>query len=258
MRTMGDFAENISHGYSIAERHDPGHVRFDGYGEREGVTAGQTDDIYQGGEQFIDFPSTAAGEQLLVVSDATGDNGAGASGVRTLMIHYLDTAGTTQHETVTMNATTPVSLTATGVTFVNFMHVASVGSVGVATGTLYIYQTGATGNLYNCIVSGANMSLSAARKVPTGQEFFMTEWEASIAGNKGASVRLRATAIHGKEYPGVFMAQDVCNLFQSAYVRHFDVPISFPENTIIKLSAKSSAGGGGGNVSGSFGGWLHS
>lgn len=257
MRTMGDFTENIPHGYSIAEGHDPEHIPFDGYGELTSLTAGALYDIYQGGEQFIDIPSTSPGEQLLVVSLGTGDSGAGASGVQTLAISYLDSAGTTQLETITMNSTTPVSLTATGVTFVQFMHTASVGTEEVADGTIYIYESGTTGNLYDCILAGENTSLTAIRKVPVGQKYFMTGWDASAAGSKVVNVRLRVTALHGQEFPGVFMTQDLCYLEDSAYIKDWAVPIEFPENTIIKASAKSSVGGGGANVTVGWRGWLH-
>ena len=256
MRTMGDWTESISHGYSIAEGHDPRHTPLEGYGELIGLTAGALYDIYQGGEQFIDIPSTA-GEQLVVVSNATGDSGAGASGIRTLTISYLDTVGTTQLETITMNATSEVSLTATGVSFVQYIHTATIGSAQVSDGNIYIYQSGTTGNLYDCIIAGENISLSARRKVPTGQKFFMTGWDATVAGGKDAAVRLRVTALEGTEYPNVFMTEDICYLDDSVYVRKWDVPIEYPENTIIKISARTSAGGGGADITAGFRGWLH-
>ena len=50
---------------------------------------------------------SAAGEQMTVVSSNDADNGATATGVLTIRIHYLDATGSEQTEDKTLDGTSP-------------------------------------------------------------------------------------------------------------------------------------------------------
>lgn len=227
--------------------------RWDAFGERQAIgTTSTMVDVWQGTADTIPLPS-AAGEQMYLVSTSANDTAAG-TGARQVHIHYLNASGVDSFETVTLNGVTPVATNATDIRFVDSLHTWTVGSSGVAEGTITIYKSGAPTTVYNQVNAGGNMSLTCHTMVPAGKNFFMTSWDISATDNKPILARLRATSHFGVLLSGIFLFQDTVSLQNSTMYNPFEVPRKFPSLAVIKVSTLSTATGG--TATASFSGWL--
>jgi hypothetical protein len=198
-------------------------------------------DVYRGEE--VSGPDALprpvdGGEQMTVVSTDNADNGATATGVLTLRIEYLDATGAQQTEDITMNGTTGVNTSATDIRFVNDMYALTVGSNGVAEGSITIIKLGGSigVDLYQMIAQGGNKSLVPHRMVPLAKTLYLMGWHCEEAQLKRAAYRIRSTDMNGVLIPGVFCFKDTAYLRgMSSGVRPLpSVPI--PALSIVKVS----------------------
>lgn len=222
---------------------------FELMGERETiavVAAGE--DVWRGAASAVPIPDQINGVQMTVVSTSTSDTSAGA-GVRTVLIHYLDMDWIAQTETVTMNGTTGVNTVATDIKFVQEIHATAVGSTTVAVGVITIHLTGTPATVFNVIDAGGNMSLSMIKMIPAGFNLHISNWTASVAGNKPTFVRLRSTDHDMILYDGgspVFIFKDVAVLETAPFAREWprEERITIPAKSIIKVTVWSAQAGG--------------
>ena len=99
------------------------------------------------------------------------------------------------------------------------------------------------------------MSLSSARMVPNGVDFFLNYVIATAASNKPLSIRFRATCDDaGILAPGIFIYNEVFEIEDTAVPVNLLVPRKFPSFTIIKGSAYSTTAGGRASIS--YGGFI--
>ncbi len=163
------------------------------------------------------YTPASAGEQVTVISESNADNGATATGALTVKLYYLDATGAEQTETVTMNGTTGVNTVATNIRFVNDVHVATVGSNGVAEGNIAVYKTGDTipNTLHQMIAKGGNKSLVPHRMVPLGKSLCLMGWHTEISSNDRCAMKIRSTDMYGTSVVDVFCFKDV------AYISKF-------------------------------------
>ena len=211
-------------------------------GRKNSISSAVLDDLTQiPGTTVVPSPG---GIQLEIVSDNANDTSAG-TGVQTLDIHYLDTNGDEQDETVTMDGTTPVNTVATDIDFVQWMHTKTVGSNTVSVGNISLLDTGGVVT-YEYIAAGGNQSLSARYMVPSGKTGYITGWQSSSVV-KRVDIRLRATVERFDRtiVPGVFLFQDnvVLNDAVSGWLP-FDVWLKVPAGGEVKISGISAAAGG--------------
>lgn len=206
-------------------------------------------------DDITEIPSTTVvtnpgGIQCEVVSDDDNDTLAG-TGVQKIEIHYLDTNGAEQSETVNMAGQTPVNTVATDIDHIQWMHAAQVGGNAneVAIGNISLRNTPGT-TTYEYISAGGNQSLSARYVVPTGKTAYILGWQVS-AITKKIDFRLRATV---KKYDrtllsGIFLFQDAIVLQDapSGWMK-CEVPLECPAGSEIKVSGKSAAAGGDGGA----------
>jgi len=222
---------------------------FNAMGERESMgTTSTGEDIWRGAATTIPTPS-AAGEQMTFVSSNDADNGATATGVLTVKMHYLDATGAEQEETITMNGTTEVDTVATDIRFVNDIYSLTVGSNGVAEGNIIVYKKGAAATIYNLIALGGNKSLVPSRMIPLGKTLILKEWHAEEAQARRVNFRIRSTDMYGVLIPGVFCFKDAIYLKQDSSSFHLNAKI--PALSIIKVSGWASQAG----AEGSCGWW---
>ena len=222
-------------------------------GERASVQIdAKGEDIWEGTAAQIPIPA-AAGEQLSIVSTDVNDTLTG-TGVRKVLVQYLDSSNNEAEEVVDMDGTTAVDLTDAAITFVNHIGATEVGSNGAALGAITIFKKGAAATVYNQISVGGNKSLSAIYKVPAGKTYYMREWHCSVTGNKSTSVRLRSTDWAGTLYAGVFLFKDSAYLESASFDRSFDPPIKIPSLSIVKASAWTTQNGA--SVQSAFNGWT--
>jgi len=230
--------------FEVARGNITGIKMFSIPGRKDGLSSAVLDDLTQ-------IPATTVvpepgGIQLQLSSSSANDTSAG-TGVQTLDVHYLDTSGVEQQETIIMNGVTPVNTVATDIDFIQWIHTKTVGAGGVAAGNISAEDTGGA-VVYEYLAAGGNQSLSAKYKVPTAKTGYVVGWQAS-GMTKRIDLRLRATVERFDRtiIPGVFLFQDVVvlNDTSSGWIP-FMVPLKMPAGAIIKLSAISSAAGGDG------------
>lgn len=206
------------------------------------VTNGE--DVWEGTASTIPTPADA-GEQMTLVSTSASDTSAG-TGIRTVLIDYLDSSGNSQLETVTMNGITGVDTVAINIRFVQEIYAASVGSNSAAVGTISIYKKGFASTVYNVITPGNTSSLNTARMVPAGCYLALKIFNVSggnAATGKTVDLRLRSTSKNGTLTPGIFHIIDNALVFNSGIDHQFPTSHSIPPLSIIKVTAYTSLAG---------------
>jgi hypothetical protein len=236
------FISNTDFFLEVAKGNVAGHSIFSAMGERVGFgTTASGEDVWRGNDltpaptSDTTIPTPApAGEQMTLVSESDADNGATATGVLTVELHYLDDTGAEQEEIVTLDGTNPVNTLATDIRFVNDMYSLTVGTNGVAEGHIKIYKTGTAGDVYNMIALGGNKSLVPHRMVPLAKTLYINEWHATEAQGKRVVFRLRSTDHHGVLVTGAFQFKDTMYLNKTALAAPLSVVV--PALSIVKVS----------------------
>ncbi len=224
-------------------------------GERESIsTTAAGEDVWRGNQlasaptSHVRVPTPAdAGEQMSIKSESDADNGATATGILTVRLHYLDATGAEQTEDVTLNGTTLVNTVATDIRFVQELHALTVGSGGVAAGHIFIHKTGTAGLVYSMIAAGGNYSLVPHRMVPLAKTLYLMGWHATEAKNKRCAFRIRSTDHGGTLLPGVFVFKDVAYLAASASGR-LVVSAKVPALSIVKVTGWADVAGAEGSA----------
>lgn len=226
----------------VAAGNIPGAAPFSFFGERPSATNDTNgEDVWPGVATVIPFPPDV-GEQMTLVSTSVQDDAVG-TGIRTAMLHYLDASGNEQTETIIMDGTTPVDTVATNIRFVQHIHALTVGSNGVAVGTISIYKFGSASTIYSVISAGGNMALTCSRMVPAGKTLYITEWNASQGKNQTVAIRLRATSDGTTVLPGVFLFKDTRVLQTAPSSGTLNPPLMIPALAVVKVSLWASSNG---------------
>jgi hypothetical protein len=228
--------------FEVARRNITGMKMFSIPGRKDSISSTVLDDLTEiPGTEVVNYPASV---QLEVVSTSGSDDSVG-TGIQTLDIHYLDSTGLEQEETIVMDGANPVTTVATDITFIQWIHAKTVGTGGIAAGNISIQGLGG-GTVFDYLTAGGNQSLGAKYKIPTGKKGYVVGWQASGITKK-IDIRLRATVerFDRELIPGVFLFQDilVLNDTASGYIP-FAVPLEMPAGAIVKMSARSSAAGG--------------
>ena len=203
------------------------------------ITNGE--DVWEGTASTIPTPA-AAGEQMTTKSTSTSDGPSG-SGILTVKIKYLDNNGLDQSETLTMNGTTEVDTTAINIRYIQEICTASVGSNGVAVGTISIYKKGAASTVYNTISPGYNCSMNTSRMVPANNTLRIKSFSVSgadAATGQSINLLLRSTSDDAVLTSGIFHPIDSVLVYNSGIYREYFTSLTIPPFTIIKVTAYTS------------------
>jgi hypothetical protein len=245
---------------AVAEGDIPNHTRWDKFGYNADVDNAEEDMISQGG--IYVFPALT-GIQMDIVStnDADGKTAApNSTGVRTVNIHYLDDTGAALIETITMNGTTAVATTATKISRVNYLTAKTIGSGGVAAGTITLSEHGATTKNYAQITVGYTRSRQCIYTVPLGNTLFITSLVVSgvnTAVGHWCRFTLRSTYDELENAVRNFFLPCAEILVEDgSFHRQFITPLRFPAGTDIKLTVISDASNSNEVTSCSLRGWL--
>jgi hypothetical protein len=190
-------------------------------------------DLWEGPTTTYVFPTSAV--QMAVVSSSAADAAAG-TGVRQVMIHYLDANYAVQTVTVTLNGITPVNTV--NMLRINGVHSVAVGSGGAAAGNISITNGGVT---YGYISAGSNTARQAIYTVPAGVKGYISHWQTSSgsSGSHFCQTILQAATHDDTLWPGVFLVQDEQGTQNNGVAITFPTPIPIPATTDVKVSAVS-------------------
>jgi hypothetical protein len=242
------------YGYSVAEGELPGHSIVQKVGYNQDV-----DDVVEtvwpvGGA----YSWATQAQQLAVVSASANDTAAG-TGIRTVRVRYLNSAGVESVETVTCSGTTRVNLVATDVYRVNNFNAFTAGSTGVAAGNIDLVRQPGT-QVYARIGTGYTNSAQAVWTVPAGKTAYIVGWNCSVAANTSGhwgEMRLRATCnFAGELTAGIFQLKSGASLVDNAYSRKFDFPLVLPAGTDIMVTVLGEAGASNLNCMAGIEGWY--
>lgn len=193
--------------------------------------------LWNGPTAIYVFPTV--GQQMRVVSSSASDTSAG-TGVRSVMIHYLDSNYTEQTETVTLNGTIPVNTVSTDIYRVNAMHTLTKGASVASVGSISL--TNLAGSVtYGFMEVSTNSARQGTYTVPAGVTGYITHWQASSgsSGNHFCQIRMAATTHMGVLLPNVFLVQDEAGTQNGGVSVSFPTPIPIPEKTDVSLFAIS-------------------
>lgn len=198
-------------------------------------------DLWEGPTNKYVFPTIA--QQMQIVSTSANDTSAG-TGIRTVMIHYLDTNYLYNEITLTMNGVTPVTTVPTNILRINKIHANSVGSGRVAAGVISLTNIGAT-ITYALISLGQNSSRQAVFTIPSGKTGYLSHWQGSSGSASGTHfTRLTIKATHdgGDLLPGVFIAMDEQGTLNNGTTGNYSLPLVVPAMADFIVSGISDAG----------------
>lgn len=235
----------------IARGKVPNARPFNAFGQRV-FSGAVTDQMIWSNGGFVG--PAIGGVQMSAVSTSANDSSVGV-GIRTAEVHYLDTDLVEQMEIVTLNGTTPVTMTATDVYFINEFHVLTFGSNKQASGDITVYNGS---DVYAEILTGENVQFTSAKMVPSGKVFYLA---GAIAGSSSTNsdarvnVKLVANKYNGLTFsdPFIFLPYGVVEIQDSTVTYNFPIPSPFPAGVVVGLLATTDKAC---LVTGSLYGWI--
>jgi len=132
---------------------------------------GENTDVGTGYEQLsgtdgVGLHPLIAGEDIDIVSSSAADDAAG-TGARTILVKYLDSSFNNQQQTVTLDGTTEVVMTATDITYILSAEVVTTGTGLAAAGSITIAAVTGT-FVFGIIDVGATRMNGCSSMVPAG------------------------------------------------------------------------------------------
>lgn len=201
------------------------------------------------------FPP-AGGIRMSVVSSSANDTAAG-TGVRTVRLHLLDANYNILTEDITLNGTTPVNTVATNILRINEMHTLTTGTLLAPAGDITLTSVGGA-TIYARMATSFNRSRNGVFTIPAGKRGYLTHWNAfsgTATGTHYTRFTLRATT-HDNTLLPVFIAQDAKGTLNGGDDTYYDIPITLPEKTDIKVSVVSDSASANSLVNSHFSGWY--
>jgi hypothetical protein len=189
-----------------------------------------------------------SGIRMQVVSTNNTNDKAGGTGALQVTIYYLDDNFLIQSEIKVMNGTTPVLTTATNIYRIQAFLVTSTGSTGKAAGNISVQSVAGTVT-YDQIEVGFTRARNSIFTVPTGYTLYISEFSAATGGIQSAYVRIYMKATYN-DISSVVTDQPLYYQYaeliasNGSFILLPQVPIVFPAQTDVKVSAISSASAG--------------
>ena len=193
------------------------------------------------------------GVQMSLVSTSAND-AAGGSGVRTVVLEYLNGDLDYSFELITLNGLTPVSTLATDIRWVYAIHMATAGNGGVAAGNITI----SNGDTYAQMTAGQRSSHSSFYRVPRQKTLYVSSmYGGSSSGSAATSVLLEfcTSQIDGlnQQETGLVYSQAGISLQDSSTTLSLNVPLPVAAGHIAGFIATCDKGA---TITAGFIGWV--
>jgi hypothetical protein len=220
------------------------------------VTTGAATNVLILEGSTIKDPSVApaAGLQMSIVSTSAQDSAAG-TGIRSIVLNYLDADLMPHSETITLNGTTPVLTTATNIRWVGEIHLHTYGSGKAFAGNLTVTNGGTR---YKFISAGSRTTRSSAYRVPAGKRLIIhTLYAGAHSGTSatGVTIDVVASRINNESFAdaGLLITQGTIALQDSSVILSDGALYAIPAGEIVALRATTDKAA---TVTGGFYGWL--
>lgn len=193
------------------------------------------------------------GVQMSLVSTSAND-AAGGSGVRTVVLEYLNGDLDYSFELITLNGLTPVNTLATDIRWVYAIHMATAGNGGVAAGNITI----SNGDTYAQMTAGQRSSHSSFYRVPRQKTLYVSSmYGGSSSGSAATSVLLEfcTSQIDGlnQQETGLVYSQAGISLQDSSTTLSLNVPLPVAAGHIAGFIATCDKGA---TITAGFIGWV--
>ena len=235
-----------------------GRVRGSYQYSTHGVTtfASATDDeiVRPGGGNFIDVPNIS-GVQMSVVSTAAADTFSAGTGIRSIILEYLDGNLDTQEELIILDGLTPVLTAAIDIRWIQTMTMVTAGSNLKASGDITMSNGGVT---YIQISVDDRTSHTSLRRVPRGKRFMVDSVYVGVTSETAAAkakVSLVATLQNkvDQQETGLYYHQLHFGLQDSSFGITLNLPVLIPAGHIFGLAATIDKAA---SISGGVIGWI--
>lgn len=194
------------------------------------------------------------GVQMSLVSTSAED-AAGGSGIRTVVVEYLNGDLDYSYELVTMNGLTPVTMLATDVRWVYAIRTATAGNTGNAVGTINLTNNSTN---YGRVNIGERSSNSSFYRVPRNKTLYVSSiYGGSISGTAATSTLLEfvTTNVDGlnQQETGLFYTQAGVGLQDTSQTLSLTMPLPVTAGHIAGFIATCDKGA---TITAGFIGWV--
>ena len=234
----GDLADIIESrsalgGLAVSAGRRSGYIVVDKFGNNPDVDAAE--DIWNGGGDYMGFPTSGVAETVQVFSSSAADASAG-TGARTCTIYGLGSAWQIQQEAITLNGTTPVVSTQTWQR-VNRCIINTAGSGGANAGIITCRHSTTTANVFLAMPAGMNQTLVAAYTIPAGYTGYRYRLSSECIDSTANSAKM---ALLVRPFGGVFNTKRVFMVSSNyRYEEDLVFPAVYAEKTDIKVRCTS-------------------
>ena len=195
-----------------------------------------------------------AGVSLNIVSTSANDDAAG-TGVRTVVLEYLNDDLELSFEVLTLDGLTPVATVANDIRWVQGLHGATFGSGGKAAGNISVTNGGTT---YGRISTGQRTMHSSFYRVPAGKRLYINSlYGGSSSGTASSStlIELATTQVNGldQQATGLFYTSAGIALQDSSTTLTLNMPLPVGSGHIVGFVATTDKGA---TMTAGFTGWV--
>ena len=217
----------------VARGNVVGYSTMSKFGQNNDIGTGAYEDIWDGGATYT-YPANDTAPITDIYSTDNGDE-------QDIQVQGLDVTGALTLQTITLTGTTVAPLTTNLWRVFRLMNMGTTNNAGVVHATVSNKATS-----YAQMAIGNNQTLMALYTIPLGKTGYLLQGTNSIIGtNRGYSISGKLLM---RPYGKVFQLKKTFGLASdgSGYmVMPFPLPGKIPQLTDIKVSAISSAAGGG-------------
>uniref|UniRef100_A0A6M3KDZ5 Uncharacterized protein n=1 Tax=viral metagenome TaxID=1070528 RepID=A0A6M3KDZ5_9ZZZZ len=245
---------NIPYTYAVSEGDVGGHQPFTKLGYNSDIDNVE-ETVWSVGGKYV-FPT--GGQKMEVVSTSTNDHATG-TGIRTLVLTYLDTKYVKNTEIVSLKGTSSVITTSTDIFRVNSIRAITAGSGSVADGRIDCRNLADT-PIYRSLAKGYTRGRSLVYTVEAGKTLYITDLTGSVgmaSGNRYARFTFRSNYDDVAEQTRSFLLPFAEFGIQDGVIHMpLNVPEKVPEKCDIVCSAISDAANSDAICTASMRGWL--
>jgi hypothetical protein len=221
--------------YDISEGNVSDHAPWRKTGHNGDVDTGE-EDIWSVGGTYV-WPTANMGMEI--VSSAAADNATG-TGVQSVQIYYLTSAGVEKSEVLATNGTTPVPTVATDIFRVQTFRAHTIGTGLRAAGNIDIRHI-SDSPIYSRIATGLTRARNSAWRVPANKTLYITSCAFSGIGSaSGKDVQFIVRSTYddaSKTIVGFFLPFIEIGTMDGSFFREFEMPIMIPSGTDIIVAA---------------------
>jgi hypothetical protein len=241
---------------AIGEGDVSGHAPFTKMGFNSDIDDNE-EDIWEVGGSYV-FPTTK--QQMNVISTSAQDsNVSAATGIKQILIAYLDSSYNEKYDTVSMNGRVVQATAATDIWRINYVEAYSTGTGLAAAGTIDVRSTGGTTPIYARISIGYTKSRQAIYTVPTGKSLFIYEIHLSALSTGTNGTRFITRAKYSQlrcASTSFFLPYSEAGVENGSIDLSIHLPTRLPAGTDLKVSGIGTSSSANQNCMVVLRGWL--